>query len=324
METEDHIKTRLGRHYISIWNGCAPSVADAIKEFRERWAPYSVSSRRYSIFDLLGNLIDPAINEYIESLPPKYKNYLNFSTRLIREVGFDVMLLSQRHCLRQFLAIESTLTHNDTQFIATVESLIELIFCCRAKRPKRSKPPGDKQRLLNTQRPQGFCRFCGSLTELASLIKHGNWPQGDQEKLRLSHRYCAEHRPVFSDGTQNPAYRRAMRSIDHFDTELLRLGRQNANLKRLQAQSGNQAVDCYIHSQVTQKFLEIPADLDELRNQARWIADNRLTDRKKIILTMTALGHNQSQVAKALGISRQAISKALATIPDAFRLDETH
>lgn len=60
----------------------------------------------------------------------------------------------------------------------------------------------------------------------------------------------------------------------------------------------------------------------ELRNLARRIVDKRLTDRKKAIIMMIASGQNQSQVAEALGIERQAVFKALATIPDDFRLDE--
>lgn len=126
---------------------------------------------------------------------------------------------------------------------------------------------------------------------------------------------------MLPDGTQNPAYRRAMRSADHFDVELLRLSKQSAKPEKLRAGSGDRSVDHYIQGHVAQKSLR-PADKAELRNQARQMADERLTDRKKTIITMIASGQNQSQVAKALGISRQAVSKALAAIPKDFRLDE--
>jgi DNA-binding CsgD family transcriptional regulator len=126
---------------------------------------------------------------------------------------------------------------------------------------------------------------------------------------------------MLSDGTQNPAYRRAMRSADHFDVELLRLSKQSAKPEKLRADSGNRAVDHYIQGHVTQKFLQ-PADKAELRNQARLMADKRLTDRKKAIVMMIASGQSKKQVADALGISRQAVYKALATISKDFRLDE--
>lgn len=331
METEDQARERLGRYYIQIWDGCAPIVSQAIKEFRERWKPYSASSRQYPIVRLVEERIDPAVAAYMATLPARYSGFVpgasaraGLST-IIRQVGLDEMVRLQRWLLRNFIKTENNWTARDQRFIATIESLIELIWDCACKRPTRSKIPGEHQLPLlpfgNAQRRQGFCRFCGALTELASFIEHGNWPQGDQEKLRLSHRYCAEHRPMLPDGTQNPAYRRAMRSANHFDVELLRLSKQSAKPEKLRAGSGDRSVDHYIQGHVTKKSLQ-PADKAELRNQARQMADERLTDRKKTIITMIASGQNQSQVAKALGISRQAVSKALAAIPKDFRLDE--
>jgi len=327
METEEQARERLGRYYIHIWDGCTPVVSQAIKEFRERWKPYSASSRQYPIVRLIEEHIDPAVAAYMATLPARYSGFVpgasartELST-IIRQVGLDEMVRLQRWLLRNFIKTENNWTARDQRFIATIESLTELVWDCACKRPARSKIPGDKPRLLNAQRRQGFCRFCGALTELASFIEHGNWPQGDQEKLRLSHRYCAEHRPMLSDGTQNPAYRRAMRSADHFDMELLRLSKQSAKPEKLRADSGDRAVDHYIQGHVAQKSLQ-PDDKAELRNQARQMADKRLTDRKKAIIMMIASGQNKKQIAEALGISRQAIYKALATIPKDFRLDE--
>ena len=330
METEEQDRKRLGRYYIHIWDGCAPIVSQAIKEFRERWKPYSASSRQYPVAGLIKELIDPAVSAYMTTLPQRYLGHVpgagtgvNLSG-IIRLVGLDAMIRVQRELLRRFIKTENKWTARDQRFIATLESLIELVWDCACKRPARSKIPGEHLLPLlpfgNAQRRQGFCRFCGALTELASFIKHGNWPQGDQEKLRLSHRYCAEHRPMLSDGTQNPAYRRAMRSAEHFDQELLRLSKQSAKPEKLRAASGDRAVDRYIQGHVAQKTLQF-IDTAELRNQARKMADKRLTDRKKAIIMMIATGQNQSQVARALGISRQAVSKALAAIPEDFSLD---
>ena len=334
METEQQARERLGRNYIHIWDGCAPIVSQAIKEFRERWKPYSASSRLYPIVGLIEEIIDPAVAAYMATLPARYSSFVpgfvpGASARaglsvIIREVALDVTARVQRMLLREFIEkTENSWTMRDRSFIATLESLIVLVWHCSCKIPTRTKMQGDKPRLLNAQRRQGFCRFCGALTELASLIEHGNWPQGDQEKLRLSHRYCAEHRPMLSDGTQNPAYRRAMRSVDHFDVELLRLSKQSAKPEKLRADSGDRAVDHYIQGHVAQRSLQA-VDKAELRNQARQMAAKRLTDRKKAIIMMTASGQNQSQVARVLGISRQAVSKALAAIPEDFRLEAAH
>lgn len=329
METEEKAKKRLGRYYIHICDGCAPIVSQAIKEFRERWKPYSSSSRQYPIVGLIEELIDPAVAAYMATLPQHYMGHVpggvNLS-RIMRLVGLDAMVRVQREMLRKFIKTANKWTARDQRFMATIDSLIELVWDCACKRPARSKILGERRPPLlpfgNAQRRQGFCRFCGALTEFAAFIEHWNWPQGDQEKLRLSHRYCAEHRPMLSDGTQNPAYRRAMRSADHFDQELLRLSKQSDNPEKLRVASGDRAVDRFIQAHVAQKSLQ-PDDKAELRNQARQMTDKRLTDRKKAIIVMIASGQNQSQVSKALGISRQAVSKALlVAIPKDFRLDE--
>jgi DNA-binding CsgD family transcriptional regulator len=320
METEEKARNRLGRYYIPIWDGCAPIVARAIKEFREHWMPYSVSSRQYSIVRLIEERIDPAVAAYMATLPARYSSFVPGTGARIRQVGLDEMVRLQRFLLREFTEEGNKGTARDQRFIATLESLIELVWGCACKSPKRLKIPGDSPP-LNSKRRQGFCRFCGALTEFASFIEHGNWPQGDDKNLRFSDRYCSKHRPMFANGTPNPAYRRAMRSANHFDLELQRLSRQNAKPEKLRASSGNQAVDHYIQTHVAQKFAKY-AEKDELRNHARRMADKRLTDRKKAIIMMIASGQNKKQIAEALGISRQAIYKALVKIPKDFRLDK--
>ncbi|TAJ01324.1 hypothetical protein EG335_01935, partial [Pectobacterium versatile] len=61
------------------------------------------------------------------------------------------------------------------------------------------------------------------------------------------------------------------------------------------------------------------ADEVELRNLARLMVDMKLTDRRKQILVLQKFGFNQSEIARRLEIERQAVSKALRSIPDYFR-----
>lgn len=62
------------------------------------------------------------------------------------------------------------------------------------------------------------------------------------------------------------------------------------------------------------------ADEAELRNLARLMVDMKLTDRRKQILVLQKYGFNQSEIARRLEIERQAVSKALRSIPDCFQL----
>ncbi len=309
---------------ILIWEGCDPTVSEAIEQFEDRWRPYSASSRRYPIVGLLQELIDPAVAAYTATLPQRYLGHIpgagtgvSFSG-IIRLVGLDAMVRMQRQLLRQFIKTEDRQTPRDRRFVATLESLIGLVWDCACKRPVKSKVRDTR---LNGERLQGFCRFCGSLAELTSFAGGSDDPKADdpEEKLRLSSLYCLDHRPKLPSGAWNPVYRQARRSLAQFDLELARLTQQCAKPATAQVKSGDQLVDSYFFHYVAGQTLQ-PADKAELRNQARLMVDSKLSDRKKQMLMLQRSGLNQSEIARKLGIERQAVSKALAAIPAMFRL----
>lgn len=309
---------------IVIWEGCDPTVSEAIEQFEDRWRPYSASSRRYPIVGLIQELIDPAVAAYTATLPQRYLGHIpgagtgvSFSG-IIRLVGLDAMVRMQRQLLRQFIKTEDRQTPKDRRFVATLESLIGLVWDCACKRPTKSKVRDTR---LNGERLQGFCRFCGSLAELTSFAGGSDDPKADdpEEKLRLSSLYCLDHRPKLPSGAWNPVYRQARRSLAQFDLELARLNQQCAKPATAQVKSGDQLVDSYFFHYVAGQTLQ-PADKAELRSQARLMVDSKLSDRKKQMLMLQRSGLNQSEIARKLGIERQAVSKALAAIPAMFHL----
>lgn len=77
-------------------------------------------------------------------------------------------------------------------------------------------------------------------------------------------------------------------------------------------------VDGYIYHYVRKHCLR-PGDEAELRDHARWMADEKLSDRKKQMVMLQRYGASQSEIARRLGIERQAVFKALAAIPSEFR-----
>lgn len=309
---------------IVIWEGCDPTVSEAIEQFEDRWRPYSASSRRYPIVGLIQELIDPAVAAYTATLPQRYLGHIpgagtgvSFSG-IIRLVGLDAMVRMLRQLLRQFIKTEDRQTPKDQRFVATLESLIGLVWDCACKRPTKSKVRDTR---LNGERLQGFCRFCGSLAELTSFAGGSDDPKADdpEERLRLSSLYCLDHRPKLPSGAWNPVYRQARRSLAQFDLELARLSQQCAKPATAQVKSGDQLVDSYFFHYVAGQTLQ-PADKAELRNQARLMVDSKLSDRKKQMLMLQWSGLNQSEIARKLGIERQAVSKALASIPAMFCL----
>lgn len=46
IESEKDVSDRLGMYFISVWEDCDTVVAAGIREFRERWANYTVHSKR--------------------------------------------------------------------------------------------------------------------------------------------------------------------------------------------------------------------------------------------------------------------------------------
>lgn len=323
---------------IAIWDGCDSIVSEAIGRFQDRWRPYSASSRRYPIGKLIQELIDPAVSAYTAKLPPRYLAHLPGAgtgvavSGIIRLVGLDAMVRLQRQLLRAFILTEDKQTARDKRFVATLESLIELVLACSCKRPKTSVPA--KGVSLNAQRKHGFCDLCGNLTELSAFMAKVAEQQvnetelQDQKKLELSHQYCTGHRPKLTNGEWNPVYRQAKRSIEQFNLELGRINRQCAKRSSPNATtSGDSLVDSYFFHYFSGQTLQ-PADKADLRNLARLMVDSKLSDTRKKILMLRYSGFNQSEIAEHLlgkdnrALTRQAVSKALASIPAMFHLKQ--
>ena len=314
---------------ITIWEGCDPDISEAIERFQDRWRPYSTASRRYPIVRLIQEVIDPAVATYMNALPARYSGFvsgvgagLDFS-ETIRLVGFDTMVRLQRQLLRHFIKTVDRQDSRDQRFVATVESLTSLVWDCACKRPKKTTTTTGVN--LNAQRKHGFCELCGELTEFADFMATVAEDQvndvelQDRKKLELSHQYCARHRPILANGSRNPAYRQAKRSLAQFNLELDRLNRQCAKRATPQAASGDPLVDRYFYHLMLSQTVQ-PADKGELRNQARLMVDSKLSDRKKQILILQWDGLNQSEIARKLGIERQAVSKALKSLASTPRI----
>jgi len=315
---------------MTIWEGCEPEVHRAIKQFKDRWGPYSLASKRYHILRLIREAIDPVIATYVKTLPTRYSSYIpgisggmSFS-EIIRLTGFDTMVRLQRQLLRHFVTTMDKQDFEDRRFIATAESLIDLVWDCACKQPQKTVATAGVN--LNDQRRHGFCELCGELTEFTVFIETIRKEQihdaelENRKKLELSHQFCPKHKPILANGNRNPVYRQAKRSIEQFKCELGRLQRQCVNRSKPKARSGDPLVDRYFHYYLLTQTIQ-PADKAELRKQARLMVDYKLSDRKKQILVLQKEGFTQSGIAQRLGISHQAVSKALAAIPERFRLN---
>ncbi|HHQ4702222.1 TPA: hypothetical protein ACSP3G_000597 [Aeromonas hydrophila] len=320
---------------IVIWENCDHHISAAIRQFEELWLPYSLSSRRYPILRLIKEVLDQAVNSYIKTLPANYTGYLPGAavgvpfSEIVRLVGLEAMVRMQRQLLRQFIKTEDQQTTRDMCFVATLESLIGLVWCCACKSPKRST--SQKGVNLNKQRKHGFCEFCGNMTEFATFMatveenRINNSELEDHKKLELSNQYCSEHRPKLVTGEWNPLYRRAKRSLTQFNIELARLTHQCTNRSRPNGLSGDELIDKYFFQLMLRLTLQ-PEDEEKLRHLARRMVDSQLSDNKKMMLVLRQLGFNQTEIgqrilnAKKQPITRQAVSKTLASVRKEFQL----
>lgn len=324
---------------ILIWEGCDPFITEAIRQLQGRWRPSSTGSSRHTL-RLMKEFVDPAIAACAERFPrqqiaflPGVKDDWSFSNT-IRKVGLSKMVILQRSLLNQYRFIPSTNFPQHNEFLATLETLIGLTDACLRKENRKNPEIKNREKKrakntpLNNTRNKGYCRFCGAPAEFTDFTDDNNnqtdiYPSSNlfedkQKTLRLSHKYCLDHRPKLPSGKWNLAYQKAKRSEPEFNLELNRLYLQSTTLQTPCAGSGNILVDSYIYHYVRLHAFR-PGDEAEIRHHARMLVNARLSDRKKSIALLQRYSFSQSETARKLGIPRQHVSRDLQAIPEIYR-----
>ncbi|WP_418460156.1 LuxR family transcriptional regulator [Brucella intermedia] len=306
---------------IAVWDGCHPIIVDAVNQFKKRWRPSS--SEKHTI-QLLRETIGPAVSLFYKSLSaeqmaciPGASAGLDFG-EVIAFAGCKPIETAMRKLLRVFLNTKQLKSQDDETFLATIETLIGLLRDCARKRPTTAKVRDTR---LNNDRVKGFCRFCDKLSEFTVFSDGSDNIQiyETDKTFRLSSAYCEDHRPKLQNGDWNPLYQKAKRSAAQFDREVNRLTTQSARLGTPSAATGNVSVDDYIYHYVRAYRFQ-PADEAEIRRHARLIVDHKLSDKKKQMIVLQRRGETLSGIALITGMnSRQAVSKALSSIPNIFR-----
>ena len=143
-----------------------------------------------------------------------------------------------------------------------------------------------------------------------------------EDSSKLSGRYCSSHRPEVDKAT-NASYKHGVRTREQFKTELHRIKLQCLYTSEPRPVSGDWAVDLFIFFVVAPKMWYINEE-GKHRNAARHLVDSGMVDAKKRLVIMKWMGKTQTQIARELGISKQAVSKALNpinSIPKEYRFD---
>jgi len=306
-----------------VWQGLLtqfPFLANDV--LQAAWFQQQIHrSRKATIIGDDGNLLETLDNYQKQRLLVKDLSTFNSLAFIAQKYGFSAL----EYFI--YLVANTTSKHPETNktLDASLDSLRSLTHMCKIKKSKKIT-----QGKINSQRGTKICQFCDQPTELAVYVFDKIWPTEDidNERLRLSSLYCRKHKPkdTFS-GAVRAEYLKAKRNQKAFNLELERLDRQSyGGTSSAYARSGNSSVDEYIrlfanHNCLTYEQTLNADDLEiNIRLAARMLVDNHITDKKKEIIALLSSGLIQSEVSRQLGITRQAVSKNLNSIPKKFLL----
>jgi len=161
---------------------------------------------------------------------------------------------------------------------------------------------------------------------MGKVLHGGAWPTQDVNmKASLSARYCSRHRPKKNDGTWNSNYLRAKRNKAKFEREIFKIKHHTSNVPDISIAKDKGIGDPFLWNLAHQLDIVLPEN-ERIRNLARQLVDAKISIRKRQIIMLLAAGETQSAIARRLGVSRQAISKAIASntfqrISVMYRLD---
>lgn len=309
-------------------NFCDSAIRHATATYLESMKNRPSRGRPISHPKKLKIIVDPAWNSYVENLDVCQElqtTLMSFSpSEFVRKNGFFKMENWCIDTIRLFNSVTLNSSSNPALFGLkdTIAELRSFALECRLiQRTFEPVAPCQQSRDFNTKQAKWFCKDCGDLTEFSRYIQdEAEWGKYDEDLRRPSKTYCETHRPLLQeDQTTNSLHKKVARSHQTFEIELARLERQSSSWKKLIAGSGCHYIDEFFRV-IIEKNTLYSDDESRLRDIARKLVDNRISDNKKRIMVLYRYGKNQSEIARMLKISRQAISKSISQTKYFFEL----
>lgn len=320
-----------------ITSECDESISHGLRAFAsELTTAHTLTSRRYSIWSLLGRHVDRPWQEYVATLDsacgtnlldgflpstcwkssPRVRPIETAKAR--RRSGGDDVGTQLAQWGQQFAAAMRRACHGsgavsfgdegwkgadaearglDT-FLGTADSFVALL----AELPHlRTKYPEEGE--VDALFPRQFCRLCWRETVNASLSRQG--VEATSNSKQLSNKYCHVHQP----GVSGSRYAKDRRYASNFKHELNALfwKERSAHAFRFPLPS----------SACQQELRKTAYDLVHSGLRSPDLPLGKLSHRE-LVLSMHAKGLRQVEIAGALGVSRQAVSKTLKKIVSAI------
>lgn len=294
--------------------------------------PYTITSRRYSVWTLVRKYVDEPFITFIRlHRNPTGRSRLN-GLRLSEIHKIDPDPIARNHCLpihesdfeqrfalkqcrinewqkfikslvrqSQAMAYQARLAEAE-EFEKTLDFVqADLLFVIRGLIRRRQRP-GTSDQLKDetnwkqhTRRAQEFCDLCWRRTEYTF---HRESHPGDSSGDGKNKRFCSEHNP--SDSSSR--YRTDHRYKRAFHNELMHMWRLSAS---------EYALKFPLPGQTTPTAMRKAAyDLVHAGLHSPDKNRKRMHSLKERVFVLKTQGLSQAAIARKLGVSRQAVSKA--------------
>lgn len=335
---------------LPICDFCHPILVAALLIFQEKITPsHSTTSRRYSIWSLCKTAVEPAMKEALdEKLPGRYeaiigpKGFVVGAKQEARRLEDRLRLVAKHYSnmLRCDTGGESKRIYD------TIETIIYLIHFCRSHRPKSKM---DERFGVRRRKPlridhYPYCELCWRLClEEEGRLSGIRPPENEKgDPIRSSSRFCNIHDPR----DPRSSYRTDHNHRDDFHQKIIQLekalskGTNSPGIEKLRTALANEyyieGVDELLDgirygkydqdSAIKEKKHRIAHKIEqhgefEIEEITRRIAyqlvhpqnstHRRKGETRERALVLQVQGLSQAEIGRRLGVTRDAICKAL-------------
>ena len=305
---------------------CYPDVNASIILLGAALGSDPSSGRERVLFAQLRRTVDVALHSYRSELIARGDDLsswccLHFSADLRRfgRAHTESRLLTLHRLLRRVRSPGSAtksgeMSEDLIEALETIDALRSLVNIVMTLRPKATFVRGVNLRVYHWN---PVCRFCSKPTELQAFRDGLTFREG-AARTTLSPTLCCEHLARRVDGRNSSEYRKWLRNEAVLKHELKELTWASVRKGARESSWESRMLYAFRRMVVDRKDLYLDDEV-ELANEARALVTHGMTDRKKILAVLNSMGADARSIGERLGVSKAAVYKAIASLPDAYK-----
>lgn len=303
-----------------IAKGCHPKLIAALTSFgRKQTTSHTTTSRRWSVWALFGREVAPTFIDLLIANAAAGTDPLLHAAEFVKLVARRDTPLAADDLLKRMHR------HSPASFQPTLETMRNLLFYIRGCTPRRGTPPELRlvphapKRTLRRKLPSDwdgtYCVLCWRLTAYAQSTESGqnSFEEASSGQVSwASSRFCTEHTPgsTSSSYRRDHAYREEFaKTVKQLWLALNRHDRWRVLNERLEVIATN--LPAY---SLRGSLSAYNPTASYLRWWAYCVVRFRPSDLAISARRLQLEGVSQADIARDLGVSRQAVSKMLQRI----------